>query len=158
MRRTFADALYKQMQKDTNIYLLVGDLGYKVFDKHFSDFPDRCINCGASEQAMLDLATGMAYDGRKVFVYTITPFFLRAFETIRTYFSHESLPVVMVGSGRDHDYESDGYSHDASDIKKIFEALGGISLYFPEEKLALPNIVHNALRSKKPVFISLQRG
>lgn len=158
MRRLFADELYKAMEKDTNIYLLVGDLGYKVFDAHFRDFPDRCINCGASEQSMLDIACGMAYDGRKVFTYTISPFYFRAFETIRTYIVHEQIPIVMIGSGRDTDYEKDGFSHNASDIKQVFSSIGGVVLHFPETTLAIPRLVKDAVKSTEPIFISLQRG
>lgn len=157
MRREFADELYEQMGNDTNIMLLVGDLGYKVFDKHFETYPDRCINCGAAEQSMLDVAVGLTYSGKKVFCYTITPFYYRAFETIRTYLVHEQLPIVLIGSGRDNDYIHDGYSHDASDIRSILTALGGITMFFPESTLAIPMIMKSSLKSSAPVFISLKK-
>lgn len=157
MRREFSDELYQEMKNNPDIWLLVGDLGYRVFDEQFKDFPERCINCGASEQTMLDIAVGLAYENKKVFVYTITPFFYRAFETIRTYIVHEKLPIVLVGSGRDTDYEHDGYSHNASDVKDIFRALGGITLLFPETTMAIPQMVRKSVIEENPVFISLQR-
>lgn len=158
MRREFADELHGQMKFNENIWLLVGDLGYKVFDKHKQDFPDRVLNCGASEQAMMDIAVGLAYEGKKVFVYSITPFLLyRAFETIRTYIAHEQLPVVLVGSGRDMDYAHDGYSHNAEDVRVILGALGGLTMYFPETELPISKIVEDSIVSTVPVFISLQR-
>ena len=33
MRREFADELFKIMSKDENVYLIVGDVGYGLFDK-----------------------------------------------------------------------------------------------------------------------------
>src|SRR3989344_6223554 len=90
MRGWFAYELYKQMIKDKRIWLLVGDLGYKAFDYIKRDFPNRFLNCGASEQAMVGIATGLALDGKVPFVYSITTFLLyRPFETIRNYIDRE---------------------------------------------------------------------
>jgi transketolase C-terminal domain/subunit len=78
-RGYFAGALYEEMKKDESIYLIIVDLGYETFDKHFKDFPDRCINTGASEQAAMGIAVGLALQGKKPFIYTISSFFMRIF-------------------------------------------------------------------------------
>jgi len=158
MKRTFTDALYKQMQKNENVFLLVGDLGYKMFDKQFKDFPDRTYNMGASEQAMLDIACGLALEGKIVFVYTITPFLLRGYETIRTYINHESIPVHMIGAGRDDDYGvDDGFSHDATDIKDLLDPFKNIKQYYPEKKEDIPVLLAGIIKDNKPNFLSLRR-
>ena len=157
MRKTFAVELHKQMEKNDKIYLLVGDLGYKMFDKIREDFPDRAINCGAAEQAMLDIATGLALEGKVPFVYTITPFLLRGFETIRTYLDHECIAVHMVGSGRDKDYAHDGWSHDASDIKDLLTPFKNVKQYYPETKEEIPDLVKTIINSSNPTFLSLRR-
>lgn len=157
-RGYFAGALYDQMVKNDKIFLLVGDLGYGVFDKHFKDFPTRCINTGAAEQALMDIAVGLAYDGKIPFVYSITPFLIyRPFETIRTYIDHEKLNVKLVGAGRDTDYHVDGFSHDASDVKEILGTLKNITQYYPETKEEVPDIVEHMLSTELPSFISLRR-
>lgn len=157
MRRTFADELHKHMKKNENIYLLVGDLGYKMFDQIREEFPDRAINTGAAEQAMLDIAVGLALDGKIPFTYTITPFFLRGFETIRTYINHENIPVHMIGSGRDKDYAHDGFSHDASDIKYFLTPFDNLDQYYPESKEDIPAILATIIQSSSPSFLSLRR-
>ena len=63
------------MAENENIYLLTGDLGFGLFDNHIQDFPERVKSVGASEQAMLGVAVGLALKGKRVFVYTITSFF-----------------------------------------------------------------------------------
>src|SRR5690554_4733225 len=132
-RGWFGAELYEQMAKNSDIYLLVGDLGYKVFDRHFNMFPERCINTGASEQALLGIACGLALEGKIAVVYSITPFLLyRPFETLRTYINHENIPVKLIGSGRDTDYAHDGFSHDASDVKGFLDQLPNIKQYWPE--------------------------
>lgn len=155
-RGYFAYELYQQMKENPNIFLLVGDLGYRVFDKHFEDFPDRCINCGASEQAMLGLAVGLALDGKIPFCYTITSFFLRAAETISLYADHESVPIKLVGSGRDDDYKHDGFSHDATRVQQLLATLD-IVAYFPDNKDKIPVFVDHMVMNNQPSFISLRR-
>lgn len=157
-RGYFAYELYKAMVNDPNVYLLTGDLGYKMFDPHFEDFPEKSINCGISEQAMLDIAIGLALEGRIPFVYSITPFLIyRPFESIRTYINHEEIPVKLVGSGRDNDYKHDGYSHDATDIEMILATTPNIIQLYPDSKDKIDSLVEFMCMNGKPTFLSLQR-
>lgn len=158
MRRTFADELLKQMKINDNIYLLTGDLGYKMWDEIRDTYPKRFINTGAAEQAMLDIACGLTLDGKIPFCYSITPFLIyRPLETIRTYINHEKLPVKLVGSGRDKDYEHDGISHYAHDVKGFLDLLPNIKQYWPESKSAIPQMLGEMLKDYGPSFISLKR-
>jgi transketolase len=154
MRKEFFKQLYEVMKNNSNVWALTGDLGYGGFDKIRKDFPNRFLNCGASEQTMLDLAVGLSYAEQIPFVYTITPFFLRGFETLRTYISHENLPIKLCGSGRDNDYEVDGFSHDATDFQRILSTLDIIQDY-PEE--LSKDYVAKMVKRKFPEFVSLKR-
>lgn len=159
MRRTFADCLLVGMEKDKDIVLLVGDLGYKMFDEIFKRFPERAINCNASEQAMLDIAVGLSLCNKKVFVYSITPFLLwRPAETLRLYLNHEKIPVFLVGAGFRDDYsKDDGFSHDACDAKEFMSLFKNIQCYWPNNKAEIPEIFKNIIKNNKPVFLSLRR-
>ena len=108
-RGYFGRALYKEMAKNPKVVLLTADLGYKLFDPHFEDFPQQCISVGASEQAMLGIGVGMALKGLIPFCYSITPFLLyRPAEWIRNYLHHEKIPVKLVGAGVGKDDLEDG--------------------------------------------------
>ena len=157
MRGWFAYELHNHMAKDNSIHLLVGDLGYGVFDRIRDDFPDRFLNTGAAEQSMMDIAVGLALSDKKVFTYTITPFYLRAFETLRTYINHEMIPVYMIGSGRDDDYKHDGFSHDATDFPNILSTLPNILQHYPTDKEEIPQLLSDTLYTKVPQFISLKQ-
>lgn len=158
MRPTFSKCLLEEMMKDEKIYLLCGDLGWKMFDSQFAAFPDRVINCGASEQAMMDIAVGLAYAGKTVFVYSITTFLLyRPFETIRTYINHEKLNIKLIASGRDKDYEIDGISHDSSDAIDVLKTLPNIQRCFPDDASEIQDIVSKMVLYNKPYFLSLRR-
>lgn len=151
MRKEFADKLYDLMQKDKDVYFVTGDLGYGLFDKICQDFPERFINTGAAEQTMMGVAIGLTLKGKKVFVYSITPFLLyRAFEAIRTYINHEKIPVILVGSGRGNDYEHDGFSHYAGDDELFLQHFENIKKFITFADL-------ETLITEAPCYLNLKR-
>jgi transketolase len=158
MRGWFAYELYRQMAKNERIWLLVGDLGYKAFDYIKRDFPERFTNCGASEQAMTGIATGMALNDNIPFVYSITTFLLyRPFETIRNYINHEKIPVKLIGGGRDRDYSHDGFSHWAEEDKEVLKIFSNITAKWPENKEEIPGIVDKMVKDNNPWYLNLKR-
>lgn len=157
MRKEYFKLLYKLMRDNNDIYALTADLGYGGFDSIKRDYKDRFFNCGASEQAMMDIAVGLVLAGKLPFTYTITPFYLRAYETIRTYINHEKYPIIMAGSGRDKDYEHDGVSHWADDIDKLFAPFNNIVKFYPDNIEGMKTAVESAVYMKQPIFISLKR-
>lgn len=158
IRGWFAYELYKKMEKDNRIWLLLGDLGYKFFDEHQRDFPDRAINCGSAEIAMLGAACGLALEGKIPFVYSITTFLLyRPFETIRNYIDYEKIPVKLIGSGRGKDYADDGISHWNLEDKKVMKLFPNIISLWPKTKEEIPAILKHTVQNQKPYYINLSR-
>lgn len=157
-RGWFAYELYRQMKKDKKIILSCFDLGFGIFDQHFKDFPDRCFNLGASEQAGIGIAVGLALSDKRVFCYSITNFLIyRPFEFIRNYLDKESIPVRLVASGRGKDYLEDGITHHSEDIKDIMDCFKNITQYYPETKEEIPDMVKEMIKNNRPSFISLRR-
>lgn len=158
MRKTFFVELHKRMGENRDIVALTGDLGYIGFDKIRNDFPDRFINCGASEQAMMGMAVGLALSGKIPVVYSITTFLLyRPFETIRNYINQEKIPVILIGSGRDKDYLHDGFSHWSEEDREVMRIFKNIQSYWPQTKEEIPQLLADVLSSGKPFYINLKR-
>lgn len=158
MRRTFKDCLYKEMLKNDKIIVLTGDLGYGMFDDIKNMFPERFYNVGASEQAMVGIAVGLALEGYIPVCYSITPFLLyRPFEFIRNYLHNEYIPVKLIGGGRDKDYLADGFTHWAKEAKEVLKVFKNIKSYFPEKKEEVPDLVKLMIANDRPTFISLKR-
>ena len=83
-RDIFIENIRKKMKINKNIYFLSADFGAVALDKLRKEFPDRFVHCGISEQAMVDMATGLALNNKIVFVYAMAPFLsLRAIEQIK---------------------------------------------------------------------------
>lgn len=158
MRRAFADLLYQEMAKNRKIWVVTGDLGYKMWDQIRIDYPDRFINVKAAEQTMIGVGIGLALQGQIPFVYSITPFLLyRPFETIRNYVNHEKIPVKLVGSGRDQEYHHDGFSHWAEEDKKIMTVLDNIKAAWPETNEELPALLTAMIRDEVPYYLNLKK-
>jgi transketolase len=152
MRREFARQLLIEMQDNEDIVVVVGDLGYLMFDQIRSTYPDRFYNVGAAEQVIMDIAVGLSMRGKTVIVYSITPFLLfRGMETIRLYIDHECIPVIMAGSGRGDEYKA-GFSHDASD-HEILKNFKNIEFVCPEQDFDLKELI----LKNKPIYLNLKR-
>ena len=158
MRAYFAQLLHQAMADNPRIWILTGDLGYKMWDQIRADFPERYLNVGAAEQNMVGVATGLALQGQIPFVYSITPFLLyRPFETIRNYLEHEKIPVKLIGAGRDKEYGANGFSHWATEDKKVLALFPHISAHWPTFNEELAKILQRTLTQSKPFYINLKR-
>jgi transketolase len=158
MRRFFVEQLSNVMEVDDSIIVLLGDLGYGIFDKLRDRFPDRCINVGAAEQLMVGSAVGISLENKIPICYSITPFLLyRPFEFIRNFLHEEKIAVKLVGSGRDKDYKDAGYTHHSTEAKDILDQLHNIEKYFPENNQELKDQFQSFLYSNKPAFLSLKK-
>jgi len=157
-RGYFSAQLYEEMLRNKDVWLLVGDLGYGMFDRHRQVFPERFVNSGAAEVGLLGIAVGLALEGKIPFVYSITPFLLyRPFEVIRNYINKEKLNVKLIGSGRDKDYSHDGFSHWATEDKEVLKLFTNIVPFWPENKEDVPKIVTDITYDKHPVYLNLSR-
>ena len=161
IRGWFGRALYFEMQKNEDIFLVTADLGYKLWDFHQRDFPDRFYNVGASECCAVGAGVGLALSGKIPFVFSITTFLLyRPFEWIRNYINHEQIPVRLIGSGLDDDYKHDGFSHQPSLIPEVidyFKVFANIETYFPKDRRRIPQLVHRMIETDAPAFMCLRR-
>jgi len=145
------------MSVNKDIWCLADGVGYGVLDTIRKDFPDRFIDTEASEQAMMDIAVGLALSGKIPFVYAITPHLYRAFESIRNYVDHEQIAVKIVGVGRDRDYLKLGFSHWAEDDKAIFDIFSHIVQLRPETKEEIPKMVQRMVEEPVPFYLNLRR-
>lgn len=154
----FADTLYDEMERNSNIIVLTGDVGYGVLDDIKRDFPKQYCNVGAAEQSLIDIGVGLAMMGKTVICYSITPFLLyRAFEGIRNYINHERVPVILVGRGRDRDYLDCGFSHWAEEDYEVMNIFKNIKTYWPESNEDASLAIKEAIKFRQPSYINLSK-
>jgi transketolase len=154
MRRKFGKLIDELAKKDKRIVLLVGDIGYGIFDNYRKNHPKRFFNLGICEQSLIGAAAGMSLEGLKPWVYTITPFLIeRPFEQIKLDINQQKVNVKLVGFA---DYPKLGPTHSELNAKKMMKLFKNIKSYFPNNSEDTKKAVLKCFKSKGPTFISLK--
>ena len=154
MRRSFGKIITELADRDEKIYVIVGDIGYRVFDEFRQKHPDRFINIGICEQSMIGVSAGMALEGLNPWVYTITPFLIeRPFEQIKLDIDQQNVNVKLVGYS---DYPTLGPTHTELNGKKLMQVFKNITSYFPKNGDETQKVTYQAYEKKGPAIISLK--
>ena len=154
MRRRFGHVLAKLADIDQRIYVISGDIGYRVFDEFRERHPKRFINIGICEQSMIGVSAGMALEGLQPWVYTITPFLIeRPFEQIKLDINQQRANVKLVGYA---DYPTLGPSHAELNAKKLMSLFNNIKSFYPKDSLDTEKITKRCNSIKGPTFINLK--
>ena len=155
MRYQFGKSITELAKKDKSIYLLTGDIGFLVFDEFRELFPERFINFGIREQTMIGFASGMALQGLKPYVYTITPFLIeRPFEQIKLDVDQQNTNVKLIGYA---DYPGQGPTHTELNGEGLIGLLKNTAKYFPKNSEETHRAVIESYESERPTFISLKK-
>ena len=154
MRRRFGKIITKLADQDERIIVLVGDIGYRVFDEFREKHPRRFINMGICEQSLIGVSAGMALEGLKPWVYTITPFLIeRPFEQVKLDIDQQNVDVKLVGYS---DYPTLGPTHTELNGKKLMQLFRNITSYFPKNGDETQKVTYQVYEKKGPAFISLK--
>jgi transketolase len=155
MRKTWGETIVELAKKDERIILLTPDVEQEVAEFKLR-FPRRFFNLGLTEQATLAIAGGMASQGLRPVVYSITPFLLeRGFEFIKLDIDFNNLPVMLVGYS---DYPTHGPTHSCLDAEKMVSLFTNLVGYFPETNETVRQVMYYALASNQPSFIFLKKA
>ena len=88
---------------------------------------------GICEQSIIGFSAGLALEGLKPWVYTITPFLIeRPFEQIKLDIDQQNVRVNLVGYA---DYPKQGPTHAELNAKKMMNLFKNIKSYFPKDSL-----------------------
>ena len=132
MRDALMKSLFMLAEKDSNLMLLTGDLGYGVFEEFEKKHPRQYLNVGVAEQNMMGVAAGLALEGKIVFTYSIGNFpTLRCLEQIRNDACYHELNINIIATGGGFSYGGLGMSHHATEDLAIMRALPGVTVVSP---------------------------
>ena len=154
MRRAFGKTIVKLAQKDERIILISGDVEQEM-EEYKKLFPNRYINAGLCEQSMISMAAGMAAEGLRPYVYSITPFLIeRPFEQIKIDIDEQDLPVVLIGNS---DYPSHGPTHRPLNPEKLISIFKNIMGYFPRSQFETEKSMLDSYIMQKPAIICIKK-
>lgn len=156
MRNAFAAEITELAQADPRVVLLSGDIGNRLFDKFRDHCPGRFFNCGVAEANMMTVAAGMAMNGLRPVVYTITPFVTtRCLEQIRVDVCYHDVPVTVVGVGAGLAYASLGPTHHSCEDIAFLRALPNMAVVCPADAVEVRLALRGAIQRGHGCYIRL---
>lgn len=154
MRKTFGKTIVKIANRDPRLVLLTGDVEQEM--EEFKDlFPDRFFNVGMCEQTITSMAAGLAIDGLRPVVYSITPFVLeRPYEQVKIDIDEQNLPVMLIGYS---DYPTHGPTHRPLNPERLATVFKNIQSYFPTSSELAEKAMLDAYLIARPSMIFLRK-
>ena len=144
----------KSLEKDKSIFFLSADFGAQALDELRKRSPNNFLHCGISEQAMLDIAAGLALEGKKVFVYAMAPFLaLRSLEQTKCGAGLMNLPICLLSVGIGLGYADAGPTHYSTEDFACFRAIVGSSIYTPSDSATTKLIANETGFNENPIFV-----
>ncbi len=157
-RDIFLDEINLKLETDKDIYVMSADFGAASLDKTRHKFKENFIHCGISEQAMFDIATGLALEGKKVLTYAMGPFIsLRAIEQIKCGPAMMKLPMTILSVGIGLGYADAGPTHYATEDYACLRAIGGTSIYTASDNFIAKEIAENIINKNSLNYVRLDR-
>jgi transketolase len=154
MRKIFGQTVVKLAQKDPKVVLLTGDVEQEM-DEFKSKFSDRFFNLGMAEQSITSMAAGLAIEGMRPIVYSITPFVLeRPFEQVKIDIDEQNLPVLLIGYS---DYPTHGPTHRPLNPERLVTVFKNIQSYFPCSSDLAEKAILDAYLIRRPALIFLKK-
>jgi transketolase len=159
MRNAFIDELVTAAEKNENIALVIGDLGYGVVEPFAKRFTKRFFNAGVAEQNMMGLAAGLASEGFHVFVYSIANFpTFRCAEQIRNDVDYHNLSVTVVAVGGGLAYGNLGYSHHAVQDYALMRVMPNMLIAAPGDPMEVRACMRYIINNPQPSYLRLGKA
>lgn len=156
MRAAFFESLEELYQKNSDIFVLTADLGYRLFDNFKMKCEERFYDVGVAEANMIGIASGLALTGKNVYCYSIIPFLImRAFEQIRIDIAYHNLNVKLVGVGGGFTYGREGFTHFGLEDFALVRPLPNVAVVVPADPFEARCLAKISYEYKGPMYIRL---
>lgn len=139
---------------DTTFFTV--DMGMWAIRDVLSEFPERCMNVGIYEAAMISIAAGMASRGLVPTVFGIQPYLIeRTLEQIKMDLAYQKIGINVVGTGAAIDYTKYGYSHYCAEDVGIIKMIPGCEFVAPGTAKEFISLFNQSYRNGHPTFFRL---
>src|SRR4051812_40805577 len=149
----------KLAERDSRVFLVVGDLGFGVTEPFAQRFPERYLNAGVAEQNMTGIAAGLALSSKIVFTYSIANFpILRCLEQIRNDVCYHDANVKVVSVGGGFAYGSMGATHHATEDLAVMRALPNMTVVAPGDPAETKEATFALVSHEGPCYLRLGKA
>lgn len=157
-RDAFIEEIVNAIPSNPSIVFLSADFGAAALDRLRAEHPANFVHCGISEQAMIDMATGLAIEGHTVFAYAMAPFLsLRALEQIKCGPGLMNLPITLISVGVGLGYADAGPTHYANEDLACLRAIVGARVYTTADTPTARHLARRLIATPEFAYVRLDR-
>lgn len=156
-RKLFGLALKELAKDDSNLFVIAADVASSAGLNEFcEELPEQFFNTGISEQNMIAMASGMALEGKNVFVTSFAPFAsLRPFEAIKSLVGSMHLNVKIVSLASGFSLGVQGNSHFALDDIAVMRTIPGMTILSPSDCVETVKCLDVLSKFEGPAYLRL---
>ena len=132
MRERFYRVAPTLLDADSDVAIVLADIGTDAFDAAAARHPGRVLNVGIREQLLIGAGAGLALAGFRPILHTYAPFLVeRPFEQLKLDLGHNDLGAILVSVGASFDASASGRTHQAPEDVALLSALPGWRIDVP---------------------------
>jgi transketolase len=145
--------------EDASIVAVVNDsVGSSKLGKFREKFPERLINVGIAEQAMIGVGAGLANGGKVAFVSGASCFLTgRSLEQVKADVAYSQANVKLCGISSGVAYGELGPTHHSIEDIGWLRTMGNIDIIVPADPWETEQAIRHAAATQGPVFIRISR-
>lgn len=158
-REAYVETLRALAEQDERIVAVVNDsVGSSKLGKFRSQFPQRLINVGIAEQAMVGVGAGLANGGKIAFVSGASCFLTaRALEQIKADVAYSQANVKLCGISSGVAYGELGPTHHSIEDLAWLRPMANLTIIVPSDPWETAEAIKAAATTDGPMFIRISR-
>ena len=158
MRAEFAKLCHEVVQSDSKSVVMIGDISHFLLRETEQIAPDRFYNIGICEQSMVGMASGMAIEGMRPIIHTISPFLVeRAFEQIKNDIGYQNTEVTIVTVGGTYDYADLGCTHHCYGDIAMMRLIPNMQVFEPSSPVEFRKLFKDTWGNGHPKYFRLTK-
>ncbi|WP_027936428.1 transketolase family protein [Amycolatopsis sp. ATCC 39116] len=156
MRETFLSTLEQVLDEDPRVAVVLADISAASLEAARRRHPDRVINVGIREQALIGVAGGLALAGMRPVVHTFPSFLVeRPYEQVKLDLTHQGAGAVLVSWGGSYDMSTAGRTHQSPGDVALIDTIPGWTVHVPGHPDEAVSLLRDALPGDGTVYLRL---
>jgi transketolase len=155
-REQFVTSLTQILDDDDRVAVVLADISGDRLAPAAIRHPERVINVGIREQAMIGVAAGLSLAGLRPVVHSYASFLVeRPFEQIKLDLGHQDLGAVLVSIAGSYDAAGEGRTHQSPGDVALLDTVPGFSVHVPGHAAEVDQLLRTAAKGDDRVYIRL---